>query len=139
HAVHFRHAAYQPHHPGADPGPDRAARGQHLAALPEPEAFLRALLLLRAHRLRTRLQNVEPAVLAVAAPFDVHGAPVVLLDDHRVTREFLRLRVRDRKQAALRFRYFQHARGAPRRLVVGEDHAHRLAAEPAPEHRRPPG
>src|SRR5690606_41771749 len=39
------------------------------------------------HRFGARLQDVELAVLAVLAPFDVHRAAIVLLDDHRVTRQ----------------------------------------------------
>jgi hypothetical protein len=38
-------------------------------------------LLLALHGFRARLQDVELAVGAVLAPFDVHRAAVVLLDD----------------------------------------------------------
>ena len=63
-----------------------------------PVASTRAFLLQRValdraagaalHGLRTRLQDVELAGLAVLAPFDVHRAAVVLLDGERLARQF---------------------------------------------------
>ena len=50
-------------------------------------------LFLRLHRLRPRLQDVELAVLAVAAPFDVHRPAVVALDGDGGARQRLGLGV----------------------------------------------
>ena len=51
------------------------------------------------HRLRPRLQDIELAVDAVAAPLDVHRAAIVLLDDQGIARELLDLRVGDARSA----------------------------------------
>src|SRR5207253_1590818 len=86
----------------ADPGADRASRGEHLAALADAIARERvAALFLALHRLRSSLEDVELAVLAVAAPLDVHGPPVVLLDRDGVARELFDFRVGEREAVAV--------------------------------------
>src|SRR6185503_15948783 len=63
----------------ADLRADGAARREHLAALADAIARERpALALLALHGLGTRLEDVDPAVAAILAPLDVHGAAVVL-------------------------------------------------------------
>src|SRR5207302_255323 len=94
----LRDIHHQPHASLADLRADGAAGGEHLPALADAIARERArALVLALHRFRTRLQDVEPAVLAVAPPFDVHRAPVMLLDGHRVAGELLHIRIVERE------------------------------------------
>ena len=50
--------------------------------------------LLRLHRFRTRLKNKELVVLAIEAPFNVHGSAVMLLNDAGVLGQFNDLVIR---------------------------------------------
>src|SRR5436190_10882 len=75
---------------------------EHLAGPADAVAHERVLaLVLALHRLGAGLQDVELAVLAVAAPLDVHGTLVVLLDRHRVGRELVHLGVGEREAVAV--------------------------------------
>ena len=83
--VHFGDVGHHAHLARADLLADGAAGHQHLAGGLQAVALLHVIdALLRFHRFRTRLQDVDLAVHAVAAPLDVHRALVVLLDDDRV-------------------------------------------------------
>ncbi len=92
-------------------------------------------LLLALHGLGTRLEDVDLAVLAVAAPFDVHGASVVLLDGHRVARELFDLRVGEREALALGGSDFHFLHRAARLRLAVEHELDRLAAQPPAQYR----
>src|SRR5690606_406709 len=126
---HFRGAA-------ADALADAAPLGKHGAALLQREldAPARRTAL---HRLRPRLQDEKLAGLAVLRPFDVHRAPIVVLDDQALPRERDRFGVRQRELRAL-------ARVDVDDLdallpILGVDHARRLAAEVLADDRKLPG
>src|SRR3546814_11476315 len=79
-----------------------------------------------------RLKNVDLAVDAVAAPFDIHGALVVLFDNDRVARQLDDLVVGQRIEIALRDRHIDRAYRQARRALRVELHLDALrAAAPA--------
>src|SRR5690606_10888290 len=82
--VHFVEVMYEAHGADADLLADGAALGQYRAVALELVAHLDLALGLALHGLGTGLQDVELAVGAVAAPFDVHRAAIVLFDGHGV-------------------------------------------------------
>ncbi len=82
-ARHLADVADDARRAGADALADAAAGREHLAFLLQRVALDRAAGA-ALHRLRPRLQDVDLAGLAVLAPFDVHRAAVVLLDDQRL-------------------------------------------------------
>src|SRR6056297_727333 len=87
------------------------------------------------HRLRTRLQDVDSAVLAVLAPLDVHRAAVVLLDGHCLFRQFDDVLVAEAEALRLRLVHVHRLHGMPRGGVVAVDHLDGLAAEAAAQDR----
>src|SRR5690606_41504321 len=97
----------------ADPLADRPATDEDLGTALEPEALLDALVALGLHGLGPGLQDVELAVDAVTAPFDVHRALVMALDDEGGARELDDLVVRERIAAALGGAGIDRAHGAP--------------------------
>ena len=74
---------------GADALADGAALDQHPAGTVEAETAQAAGGPAGLHGFRARLQNVQAAVDPVLAPFDVHGAAVVVLDGDGVPGELL--------------------------------------------------
>ncbi len=116
----------------ADPGADRAPGREHRAALADAVAREgAAALLLALHGLRSRLQHVELAVLAVEAPLDVHRAPVVALDRHGVARELLDVRVGKREALTLGGGYLDLLHRPPGAGLGVEHEADRLGAQAA--------
>mmetsp|Transcript_69304 Transcript_69304/g.113452 ORF Transcript_69304/g.113452 Transcript_69304/m.113452 type:complete len:348 (+) Transcript_69304:1147-2190(+) len=101
---------------GATLGHGLATFLQHLVLLDDSD------LLLRCHRLGSRLHDVELAIVAIAGPLDVHGAAVVLLNFHRHLSQVLDLLIRG-GPAVLLFLAGIHRLGAAARLV---DHLHQL-------------
>ncbi len=80
HTVHFLDVGDDAHRAGADALTDGAAFHQHLAGLLEQVALHHGGVGTALHGLRTGLDDVELAVVAVQRPFDVHGHAVVLFD-----------------------------------------------------------
>ena len=140
HLVHLGDAADQPDRAGADLLADRAALGQHRAlglVTLELEALLGLALGLALHRLGPRLQDVELAVAAVAAPLDVHRAAVVALDDQRVVGQLGDLNVTQRVAVALLGWHvdgLDQLAGGGLLLGRGEHHLDQLAADVAADH-----
>ena len=138
HLVHFTEASHQPNRAGADFLPDRPAFCQHGALALEPVAVLHLAFGLAFHRLWPRLQNVELAVGAILAPFDVHRAAIMLFDHQGVTGQLLHLVVSQRIAVAL---FRRHIDGldqlAVLRLFLGrcKHHLQQLAPQIAADQR----
>ena len=86
HARHFLHVTHDARRTCADALADAAPACEHSRALLQREALDRAAGA-ALHGLRTRLQDIDLAGLAILAPFDVHRAAVVLFDDQRLPRQ----------------------------------------------------
>ncbi len=78
-AAHVGEIAHHARDAAADLLADRAAFGDHLAALLQVEALDLRGMAARLHRFRTRLDDEELAADAVLGPFDVHRPLVVAL------------------------------------------------------------
>ena len=130
HAVHFSSALNDADFALADLLTDGAALREEAALGAERilDLDLNALLL-RLHRFRTSLKDVDLAVGAVLAPFDVHRAAVVLLDDAGELREFDHVVVGDCELAAVFLRNINRTDRAARRSVGFKFHADQLRAE----------
>src|SRR6056297_2103285 len=87
------------------------------------------------HRLRARLQDVDPTVLAVLAPFDVHWAAVMLLDGDRLFGQLDDVLVAQAEALRLRFVDIHRFHGMTRGGVVAVDNLDGLAAEAAAQDR----
>ena len=138
HPVHFGNAVHQPHRASADFLANGTAFGQHRAGALQLVAHLCLALGLALHRFGTRLQDVDQAVLAVLAPFDVHGAAVVLLDDQRIARQLLDVHIGQRIAVALlggHVHGFDQAAVGGLFLRTGKHHLDQLAAQAAADHR----
>src|SRR5690606_23948370 len=132
HLVHFGNVGHHPHRAGADLLADCTAGHQHLAGGLQAVALLHVVaVLLRLDRLGARLQDVDLAVDAVAAPFDIHRAAVVLLDDDRVARQLGHLIVGQRIAVALGYRHVHRAHGPPFGPLGVEFHLDQLGADAA--------
>ena len=66
---------------------------QHRAVAFEFVAQFRLAFLLALHCLGACLQDVEQSVVAIFAPFDVHGATVMLFDNQCILGELLNLSI----------------------------------------------
>ena len=116
---------------------DGAAFAQHFfLAVDRIAAQAAATLFLRFHGFRARLQDVELAVGAVAAPFDVHRAAVMLLDNQRILRQLGHFGIADRKLLACRFVHIHHLHGFTCLRLVGEGHFNQLGAHGFAQNRR---
>ena len=89
---------------------------------------------LRLDRLRACLQHVELAVTTILAPFDVHRAAVVLLDDHGVTGKFLHFGIVERELVTLGFGDIDGHHRFSGRFFAGKNHLDQLRAEVATDH-----
>ena len=138
HALHLRRRLDEPHRSLADLLSDRTSRREWLRVSLQPIAAQRIAVFARLHGLRPRLQDVDAPVGAVECPFDVHRAPVMLLDGHGVTRELFGLCVGQRKLHPLRIRHVDNACRLVGTGRVGEDHPRRLAADALAQDRRTP-
>ena len=139
HAVHFRRPFDQPDLPLPDLLPDGTAGGQYRGLAAKLVFCLCAFAQLRLHGLGPGLQDVDLPVPPVAAPFDVHRAPVMALDDQRKARQFLDFGVGKREPAALRRRHVDRGHRLARGLAAGKDHLDGLFTQCAAQDRRPAG
>src|ERR1700688_2612650 len=80
---------------------------------------------------RPRLQDEDLPGSAVLAPFDIHRAPVVLLDDERLARKREDIRIGEREARALGNRHVDRCDASRARLRV--DHLDGFAAEILPD------
>ena len=136
HLVHLGDVAHHANRTRADFLTNRPTGDQHLARCLQAVAMLYvALHMLRLHGFRARLQDIDLAVDAVAAPFDIHGALVVLLDDDRVSREFDDLVIGERIAIALGDRHIHRAHGAPLGAFGIELHFDQLGANATADNR----
>ncbi|MNT06434.1 hypothetical protein D3C72_1410990 [compost metagenome] len=87
--------------------------------------------LLRLHRFRARLQDVDLAVDTITAPLDVHRALVVLFDDDGVAGQFIDLVVGQRIAVALGHGHVHGTHGAAFRTLRVEFHLDQLGANAA--------
>ena len=101
HQVHLVKRLDHPHRAGADLLANRPALDQHGAAAFELVAVLGLVLGLALDRLGPGLQDVELAVDAVLAPFDVHRPAVVGLDHQGVAGQLDHVVVAQRVAVAL--------------------------------------
>ena len=136
HAVHLGSVTDHAHHAGTDLLADGTPVGHGLAVLLETVLFHHQTGVLTLHGLRTRLQDVELAVVAILAPLDVHRAAVVLLDDDRVAGELEHILVAERETVAVSLGHVDGAHGLARHSLVGEDHLDQLGAQVAADDRR---
>ena len=108
---------------------DGATFAQHFfLAVDRIAAQAATTLFLRFHGFRARLQDVELAVGAVAPPFDVHRAAVMLLDNQRILRQLGHFGIADRKLLARRLVHIHHLHRFTRLRLVGEGHFNQLGA-----------
>src|SRR5690606_20490767 len=89
------------------------------------------MALLRFDRFGPRLQDVDLAVHAVPAPFDVHGALVVLLDDDRVAGQLDDFLVGQRVAVAFGHGHVDRAHGVAGSALGVELHLDELGADAA--------
>ena len=87
HLVHLRNAVNQSDWAGANFLANGSALRQNGALAFELVAQLGRALRLTFHCLWTCLQNIKQAIGAVLAPLNVHGAAVVLFNDHGILRQ----------------------------------------------------
>ncbi len=86
-AAHFVDAADDLGGAGADLLADAPAFANHVRTALQREALDRPAAA-ALHGFRAGLQDIDLAVAAVLAPFDIHGAPVVLFDRYGHARQF---------------------------------------------------
>ena len=103
HSGHFLHVADDARGSRADALTDRTAARHHASLL-----TLQCISLNRApgaalYRLRTRLQDVDLARLAILAPLDIHRTAVVLLDGECLSCKLEHILIRDGELASIRF------------------------------------
>jgi len=128
HALHLAGIGDDAHRPHADFLPDGAPMHQRLAVLLEAVFLHHAAAFLRLHRLGARLQDVDLAVDAVLAPFDVHGTAIVAFDDDRVASEFEDVGVFEAEAVAIGLGHVDHLDAHPL-AGLAEDHLDELGAE----------
>ena len=115
---------------GADLLTDSAAGYQDFAFAEKNEFLLNISLLLTAlHGLGTSLKNIEFAVDAVFAPFNVHRTAVVFFNNTGVLGKLNDFVVVQSELAAFGFGNINHLHRASTGLVCVEDHLDLLAAE----------
>ena len=135
--VHLRDRMHQAHRPGPDLLADRATFSQGLAAALELVAVFHLTGGLALDRLGPGLQHVQPAVLAILAPLDVHWAAIVLLDDQGVLCQLGDVGIRQ-GVAMAQFGWCVLGLHQPPRGTAfgfrGEGHPDELAAQVAPNH-----
>ena len=129
--VHFRQIVQDPDLARADASADRAPGSQHLALARQFETFQRAGAAAALHGFRARLQDEQFAGLAVFAPFDIHGAAVVLLDNHGLACQCLDILGFQAELATLFGGGVDEFRGLADRLVLGVDHLDGLGTDAA--------
>ncbi len=133
--VHLGNVVDDAHRAGTDLLADGASLGQRGAGLfLEQVAFQGPMRDIALDGFRTGLKDVDLAVAAVLAPFDVHGPTVVLFDDQGLTPQFLDFQVGQAKALAIGFRD-RHGLDALATLGgVGIDHLDQLGAQYAPQY-----
>ena len=93
HLVHLGDVAHDAHRAGADFLANGTPLSQHGTGALELVALLGLAFGLAFDGFRAGLQYVELTVGTVLAPFDVHGAAVMVFNDERVTRQLLNIGV----------------------------------------------
>src|SRR5690606_4882570 len=127
--VHFGGIGHDAHLAGTNLLADGATGHQHFPGGLQAVTFLDIVgALLRFDGFGTRLEDVDLAVDAVAAPFDVHGTAVVLLDDDGVAGQFNDFFVGQRIAVALGHRYIDGAHGVAGTAIGVELHLDQLGA-----------
>ena len=122
---------------GTDPLTDAAAFDEHRGALLQGVALQRPTCA-ALDGLGTRLQDEKFTRRAVFAPFDVHGTPVMVLDDERLASELDEIAVCEAETVAFCGGYL-HRTNAFRGARFAVDHLDGLGAEVAPQHRATTG
>ena len=139
-ALYTRHFADITNDPGlarADLLADAAPARDDIRAAFQREPLQRASAA-TLHRLRACLQDVQVAILAVLAPFDVHRALVVVLDSERILRQLENVVVGQRETLPVLVIDIDGLHTLARRGVLGEDHLDGLAAKVASQDRIAP-
>ncbi len=131
HLVHLGGAGDDTHAAGADLLADGAAFDQHVAALLQTVFLGATVACIGLHRFGTRLQDVELAVDAVLAPFDVHRTAVMFFNGDSVTRKLQHIFVAEREALLIGNGYRFDARGASGGTLFVEHHALLFGAQAA--------
>ena len=135
--VHLTDVVNQANRAGANLLTNRPALSQDGAFTFEFVAQLGRAFGLAFHGLWAGLQNIKQAVGAILAPLDVHGATVMLFDDHRVAGQLLDLII---GQAVAVAQLGGHVGGFDQLarsrffLRAGEHHLNELGAQVAANH-----
>ena len=138
HRVHLADVVDDAHRAGADFLPNGTAFDQHGGAALELVAVFHRVGGLAFDGLRARLQDVQLAVDAVLAPFDVHGPAVMVFNHQRVAGELLNVGVGQRVAVAQLGGHvggFDQLGASGLFLQAGELHLQQLGAQAAADHR----
>ncbi len=125
------------HRTGANFLADRATRGQHRPGASKAITLLGiGCLLLRFYGFWTRLQDVQFAVAAVLAPFNVHRTAIVFFDDGRVFGKLDDFDVIQRIAVTQFNWHVDRFDGVARLGFAGEFHLDQLGPDVAPDNRQ---
>ncbi len=113
---------------------DGPASDQRAALFTQLEALQLAALLLGNDGLRTRLHDVQLAVIAIQRPFDIHGPLVMLLDGDRLTGEVHDLLVVDTETPAILVRHVNGFHGTTCAGILAVYHLDQLRPQGTAQH-----
>src|SRR5690606_7376405 len=139
HAVHLGDVANDLHRAGADALADRAAFDQHGALFLQQVALHDIGAAAALHCFRTRLDDVQLAVVPVLGPLNIHRAAVVFLDDQRLAGQVADFFVGKTEACAVGLVDIDRLDRLARAGFGAVDHLDGLAAQVAPQDRRASG
>ena len=138
HKPHFCRAAHQPHRSSADFLPNCPTLGKHTAFRFQFIANFSFPQLLTFHCLRSSLQNIEQAIVAIFPPLDVHCTLVVFFNQNCIFSELDNVFIRQRKSVSHFCRNI-HRGDCMARLRFfarrGETHLNQFGAQISPHNR----
>src|SRR5690606_38051481 len=135
HAVHLGDVANDLHRAGADALADRTALDQHGALFLQQVALHDIGAAAALHGFRTRLDDVQLAVVPVLGPLDIHRAAVVSLDDQRLAGQVADFFVGEAEACAVGLVDIDRLDRLARAGFGAIDHLDGLAAQVAPQDR----
>ena len=134
HLVHLADGADDPRRARANLVADGAPLDQHLDRLLEGKTLEGVCLLAATHGFRAGLDYVEPAILPVLGPLDIHGAAIVLLYDEGLLGQLHHFFIADAELVAFGIQGVDdfHLTPVPRVIRVG--HLDKFRAERLAHH-----